>query len=58
MSLSAKKTLSENSIRHLARHIGKRFVRGWGAQGFPTSEVDFPSLEFLKQNSTKVLEHV
>ena len=22
--------------------------RGWGAQGFPTPEVDFPSLEFLK----------
>ena len=21
---------------------------GWGAQGFPTPEVDFPSLEFLK----------
>ena len=22
--------------------------RGWGAQGFPTPEVDFPSLESLK----------
>ena len=30
--------------------------RGWGAQGFPTPEVDLPSLEFLKvyiKNTTK-----
>ena len=36
--------------------------RGWGAQGFPTPEVDFPSLEFQKciyiENSTKALEYV
>ena len=36
-------------------------LRGWGPQGFPTPEVDFPSLEFLKcyvENSTKVVEDV
>ena len=34
--------------------------KGWGAQGFPTPDTDFPSLEFQVyiENSTKVLEYV
>ena len=27
---------------------GRDLSRGWGTQGFPIPEVDFPSLEFLK----------
>ena len=40
-------------------HIQDLF-KGWGAQGFPTPKLDFPSLEFRKciVNSTEALEHV
>ena len=42
--------------------LHRDLFRGWGAQGFPTPEVDFPSLEFLKYiyigNSTQVLKYV
>ena len=30
------------------RVYNRDLFREWGAQGFPTPEVDFPSLEFLK----------
>ena len=28
--------------------------KGWGTQGFPTPEVDFPSLEFLKKKKINI----
>ena len=47
----------EIKIEHLSSQVsrtcegGSELFRGWGAQGFPTSEVDSPSLE----NDAKIL---
>ena len=54
-SLSPK--LQDNMHKHWLEHFYpyrssvshcRDLIRGWGALGFPTPEVDFPSLEFLK----------
>ena len=37
--------------------IYRDLFRGWGAQEFPTPEVDFPSLEFLRCTQRIVLKY-